>query len=169
MNNQEIALTVHINSHTLVGNLSIPEGSRISDFLNNKTLLKTDFIKLTDVTVKNKTHKKETLKTVYINKNSIQMITTLETDSARGIGAKAGQKFYPYTKKIAQRKTISLPGYELNGYLYSSEADDAAFLNDERTFIPCTDTQVYDIDEDKRWKIEFAALNKNHISCFAEN
>jgi len=166
---QSVALAVHIEGRTLVGTVSIPEGSRLSDFLNNRTKTQTDFINLSDVSIKNVDGTQETSKTVYVNKQSIQMITTLETDSARGIGANGGIKHYPYVKKIPVRTTISLPGYRLNGYLHFPEVKEAAIFSEERTFIPCTDSLIYDVNKDSRWKIEFAAINKNHISCFEEN
>jgi hypothetical protein len=124
---------------------------------------------MTDVTIKHNGGKKETSKTVFVNKQSIQMITTLETNSARGIGAKEGTKHYPFVKKVPIRKTIHMSGYELSGYLHFTDAKEDAIFTDDRTFIPCTDTMIYDIDKDNRWKIEFAALNRNHISCFEEN
>jgi hypothetical protein len=168
LNTQNVALAVYIDGSTLTGTLSIPEGSRISDFLNDKTKTKTGFINLTDVTVKHSDGKRETSKAVYINKQSIRMITTLENDSARGIGAKDGRKQYPFVKKLPVRTTIQLPGYELCGYLHFTENDGVSLFAEDRTFIPCTDTLIYDMNKDSQWKIEFAALNKNHISCFEE-
>jgi hypothetical protein len=168
MNSQSVSVVAYIDGRSLVGNISIPEWARLSDFLNDKTATAPDFISLTDVSIKHVNGTKEISKTVYINKQSIQMITTLENDSARGIGSKDGPKRYPFVNKTPVRTTIRLPGYELSGYLHSPELKEAAVFNEDRTFIPCTDSQIYDIKKDSRWKIDFAAINKNHISCFEE-
>jgi len=169
MNTQSLALTVYIEGRCLIGNVSIPKGSRISDFLNDTTKTKNDFITLTDVAIKYRDGKKETSKTVYINKQSVQMITTLEPDSSRGIGAKDGPKYYPFVKKIPVRTSIHLPGFEIIGYLHFAEETGVSLFAEERTFIPCTDTLICDVNENSRWKMEFAALNKSHISCLEEN
>jgi hypothetical protein len=169
MNAQSLALVVYMPGRTLVGTVSIPEGLRLSDFLNDRPKTQTAFLTLTDVTIKLADGTKETLKTVYINKKSIQIITTLDSDSARGIGAKDGPKQYPFIQKRPVRAKIYLPGYELSGYLYCTETRGATDLfTEEQTFIPCTDTLIYDVNRDSRWKTDFATINKNHVSCFEE-
>jgi len=169
MNVQSVAVAVYMEGRTLIGTVSIPEGSRLSDFLNDRPKTQAEFLTLTDVTIKIIDGTKETLKTVYINKKSIQMITTLEGDSARGIGAKDGPKQYPFIQKLPVRTTIHLPGYELSGYLYCTQTRGIADLfTQEQTFIPCTDAMICDVNEDIRWKTDFATINKNHVSCFEE-
>ena len=167
MNAQNLAVVVYMQGRTLVGTISIPEGLRLSDFLNDRPKTQTSFLTLTDVTVKLSNSIRETLETVYINKKSIQIITTLEGDSARGIGAQDGPKQYPFVQKRPVRATIHMPGYELNGFLYCTQTKRVTDLfTDEQTFIPCTDTLIYDVNRDSRWKTVFATINKNHVSCF---
>ena len=169
MNAQSVALAVYIQGRILIGTVSVPEGLRLSDLLNDRPKTQTAFLTLTDVTIKLADGAKETLKTVHINKNSIQMITTLESDS-RGIGANNGPKPYPFTQKRPVLTTIHLPGYELSGYLYCTETRGVMDLfTDGQSFIPCTNTQIYDVNRDNRWKTDFATINKNHVSCFKED
>ena len=169
MNAQNVDLTVYLQGRTLVGTLTIPKGLRLSDFLNNGGKSRSDFLTLTDVTAKLTNGTRETINTVYINKKSIQMITTEDSDSTRGIGALDGSKQYPFIQKQPRRATIHLPGFELHGYLYCTEAREVADLfTEERKFLPCTDTLIYDVDGDNSWKTEFATINKDHISCFKE-
>jgi len=168
MSTQSVDIAVYTEGRTLIGTVSIPEGLRLSDFLNDRNKAKHDFIKLTNVTINLVDGTKETSKNVYVNKQSITMITTLEPDSTRGIGAEHGYKKYPFVKKLPVRAAILLPGYELSCYVHFTEAREAAIFTKEQNFLPCTDTMVYDVDKDCRWKIDFAAINKNYISCFEE-
>ena len=169
MNAQSVALAVYMEGRTVIGTVLIPEELRLSDLLNDRPKTQTAFLTLTDVTIKLNDGTKETSKTVHINKNSIQMITTLESDS-RGIGAKDGPKQYPFVQKRPVRATIHLPGYELSGYLYCTETRGITDLfTEELTFLPCTDTLIYDVNRDSQWKTDFATINKNHVSCFEED
>jgi hypothetical protein len=169
MSTQSLALIVYMQGRTLVGTVSIPEGTRLSDYLNDKPRAQGEFLTLKDVTIKLIDGTKETSKTAYINKKSIQMVATLDSDSVRGIGAKEGPKQYPFVQKRPVRATVHLPGYELSGYLYCTEARGVTDLfTEEVTFLPCTDTMIYDVNGGSRLKTDFATINKNHVSCFEE-
>ena len=169
MNAQSVALTVYTEGRTIIGTISIPEGLRLSDLLNDKATRQPPFLTLIDVTIKLIDGTKETSKIAHINKRSIQMVTTLESDS-RGIGANDGPKPYPFTQKRPVRVTIQLTGFELSGYLYCAETKGITDLfTEEQSFMPCTDTMIYDVNSDSRWKADFAVINKNHVSCFKEN
>jgi hypothetical protein len=144
-----------MEGRAITGTISIPEGLRLSDLLNDRATRQQPFLTLKDVTIK--------------LIDSIQMVTTLESDS-RGIGANDGPKPYPFTQKRPVRATIQLTGFELSGYLYCAETKGITDLfTEEQSFIPCTDTMIYDVNRDSRWKADFAAINKNHVSCFKEN
>ena len=169
MNAQSVALSVYIQGRTIIGTVSIPEGVRLTDFLNDRPKTRNAFLALSDVTIQYNEGGKETSKTVHINKNSIQMITTLGSDY-RGIGAKDGSKQYPFIQKRPVRATIHLPGFKLIGYLYCAETREVTdLLAEEQPFLPCTDTIIYDVQRDSRWKTAFATINKSYISCFKED
>jgi hypothetical protein len=148
----------------------VPAGIRLSDHLNNghKTNTNTGdtFISLTDATISPLGGTKRRAKTIYINQQTIQMIRTVEKDSARGIGVIDGPKRYPFIRKQPIRVTMHLPGYELNGYLHCTSGQELTNLLDEvDAFIPCTNTTINDINKGDSWKVDFVAINKNQVSC----
>ncbi|MFC1866110.1 hypothetical protein ACFLYB_05310 [Chloroflexota bacterium] len=170
MKAQNVDLTVYIQGHTFVGSVTIPKGVRLTDFLNNGFQPQTDFLVLEGVTAKLTNGSRETSKVVYINKKSIQMITTHDLGTTRGIGAMDGPKQYPYIQKRQKRATINLPGFKLHGYLYCAETREVADLfTEKQRFLPCTDTLIYNVSGDSNWKAEFASVNKDHISSFKED
>ncbi len=163
MNTQSVDLSVYMEGRAITGTISIPEGLRLSDLLNDRTARQSPFLTLIDVTIKLIDGTKETSKTAHINKRSIQMVTTLESDS-RGIGAKDGPRPYPFTQKRPVRATVQLTGFELSGYLYCAETKGITDLfTEEQSFMPCTDTMIYDVNRDSQWKVDFAATNINHV------
>ena len=166
---QSVNVVVCMAGRDIIGSLQIPDGLRISDYLNDRPKIQSDFLCLKEATIKIEDGTRETLQTVYINKKSVQMITTLEADLAQGIGALAGRKPYPFTKKRPIRTKIHLSGYELGCFLHHAESSGITDLfTQEQTFIPCTQPTIYDFNSNSHWKVGFAMINKNHVSCFEE-
>ncbi len=173
MSTQNVAVSVHLNEKTLAGYIQIPHLKRLSDLLNCNPEWQADtsdtFITLTDVTMTFVDGRKERAKTVYINKKSIHMITTIDNDSTRGIGARKGLKRYPFVHKLPVRVNIQLPGYEINGYLHCTDAQNVTeVLGSGLAFIPCTKTKVRDVNKDTWWKTEFVSVNRSQISSFRQ-
>ncbi len=165
MSTQNVAVSVHLNEQTLTGNIQVPHLKRLSDFLNYNPGGQADsFITLTDVAMTLADGIKGRAKTVYINKKSIYMITTIDDGSTRGIGAQEGLKRYPFVKKLPVRVNIQLPGYEINGYLHLADTEKVTeVLGRGLAFVPCTKTKVRDVNKDTWWKTEFVSVNRSQI------
>ena len=153
---QNVAVTVHTQEQVLTGVVSLSPRKRLSDFLNSDFTKQSDssgmFLKLTDVTIDRGDGIKGRARTIYINKEAIQMLRTLENDSARGIGAKDGPKQYPFVHKSPVRATMYLLGYEI-----------PRLLTQELAFLPCTDTKIRSVSEDYSWDAGFVAVNRRQI------
>ena len=165
---QNVAVTVHTQEQVLTGVVSLSPDKRLSDFLNSDFTKQSDssgmFLKLTDVTIDRADGIKGRAGTIYINKEAIQMLRTLENDSARGIGAKDGPKQYPFVHKLPVRATMYLLDYELNGYLHcTNEQEIPRLLAQELAFLPCTDTKIRSVSEDYSWDAGFVAVNRRQI------
>ena len=177
MSAQQIGVAIHTQRQTLTGSVSIPQGIRLSDHLNNGPKSNGDtrdtFITLTDATItplEGIKGIKRRVKTIYISQRTIQMIRTVENDSARGIGAIDGPKRYPFVRKLPVRVTMHLPDYELSGYLHCTSGQGLTNLLDEvNAFIPCTNTTINDINKGDHWKVDFVAINKNQVTCLQQD
>ncbi len=173
MSIQSVVVVVHMQTQVLTGSVSLPSGKRLSDLLNSDPKEPSDtsnmFLELTDVMISNANGSKEKAKTIYINKNSIQMLRTLKDDSARGIGAKEGPKKYPFIDKIPVGVTIRLPGYDLNGYLHCTDIQEVAHvLAQKLAFVPCTNNKIHDVNRDEWLDADFIAVNKSQIFSFRQ-
>jgi hypothetical protein len=173
MSIQNVAVSVHLNEQTLAGYIQIPHLKRLSDLLNCNPSGQADtsdtFITLTDVTMSYADGTKERARTVDINKKSIHMITTIDDDSTRGVGAQEGLKRYPFVHKLPVRVNIQLPGYEIHGNLHLTDAEKVTeVLGSGLAFVPCTKTKIRDVNKHTWWKTEFVSINRSQISCFRQ-
>lgn len=173
MSMQSVVVAVHMQTQVLTGSVSLPSGKRLSDLLNSNPKEQSNtssmFLELTDVEISNANGSKERAKTIYINKNSIHMLRTLQYDSARGIGARDGPKKYPFIDKVPVGVTIRLPGYDLNGYLHCTNIQQVAqVLAQKLAFVPCTNSKIHDVNRDEWLNADFIAINKSQISSFRQ-
>ena len=85
---QNVAVVVHMQEQVLTGVVSLSSGRRLSDILNTNSIKQSDssgtFLKLADVTIDSTDGIKERAEEIYINREAIEMIRTLEKDAARG-------------------------------------------------------------------------------------
>ena len=174
MSAQQIGVAIHTQRQTLTGSVSIPQGLRLSDYLNNGHKSNGDtsdtFLTLTDATVTPREGTKRKVKTMYISQQTIQMIRTVDKDSARGIGVIDGPKRYPFVRKLPVRVTMHLPNYEVSGYLHCTSGQELTNLLDEvNAYIPCTNTTINDINKGDLWKVDFVAINKNQVTCLQQD
>ena len=170
MDRQNIDVVVHLDSEVLTGVVSLPPERRLSDFVNYDLVEHSEtsgiFLKLTDVTISRPDGTKERTRTIYINRAAIQMLRTLENDSARGIGARDGLKQYPFVHKSPVRIMMHMLHYELTGYVhYANEESVSQLLAQERTFLPCTDAKIREAGRDEWWRAGFVAINKRQV-CY---
>ena len=135
---QNVVVVVYLESQVLTGYMSLPENTRLSDFLNSSLSDSPDntnrFLEMTDVTISYTDGKKEKEDKVYINPKSIKMVKTLDKDLTRGIGA-CDVKSYPFIEKVPMPVKMHIQSYELYGYLHCfKEQSLAALLTQRQTF-----------------------------------
>ena len=165
---QNVDVAVHMQEQVVTGVVSLPPEERLSDFLNSDFNTQSDssgrFLKLTDAIIDSADGIKQRGGTIYVNKEAIRILRTLETDSARGIGAKDVPKKHPFVHKLSVRATIRLSGFEVNGYLHcTNEEEILELLTKELSFLPCTDAKIHGISEDYSWKASFVAINRKQV------
>ncbi len=165
---EEIRVCVHLDAQTITGNVSLPRGKRLSDLLNGSNMGQSEhntvFLELTDVIVSHKDDTEETTQTSFINKATIQLLTTLDEDLARGIGMKDSPKQYPYVNKSPVRAKMHMPSYELSGNVHCAGGQRAPHLLEERLmFLPLTDARIRVSKEDDWRRATFVAVNRGQI------
>jgi hypothetical protein len=165
---EKIQVTVYIEAQTITGNVSLPCGQRMSYLLNSIILGQHEnnatFLELTDVTISHEDGTKERAQTSFINKAAIQLLTTLEKDLARGIGAKDGLKHYPYVHKSPIRASMRTLSYELTGDMHCAGGQRIQqLLEEELTFLPLTDARIRVAKGGDSWGATFVAVNRRQI------
>ena len=166
MDTQEISVTVYMESQIISGSISLQEHVRLSDYMNSTAT----FLRITDgviyypkeeKTVLNK--KKTASKEIYINREAIQMITTIDSNTAKGVCANT-KSYYPYVEKTPSKVIINTSNLEIEGsvYLSSKEGIDQ-LLEKGRTFLPCTKVKMHDFHKDRLIDAGFLAINKKQI------
>jgi len=161
MNANEIRITARIQDDVLTGNISLPEEVRLSDFLNAPM----KFIRLTEATVTRPGDTVEHLSEIHINKDSITMLSTAEDKAARGTGWQNPVKMYPVIKKLPVRTRMHMADYELDGLLHCKSVNGIMpLLEQENTFLPCTEVSIRDIRTNKEWRTGFTAVNRRLVN-----
>ncbi len=172
----QLAIKIYLQTQVISGFLHNPANERLTDILSRISVRQPEsramFLKLTDVTVQNGHGGDETLPSAYINKAAIELATTLEADSARGLGAnKAGPRPYPFLEKSAVKVRLRLrtSGYVIAGNLYRAAYQMAWHVLDEKPkFLPLTDAEIGASADGDRWNAPFAAVNKDQILLLRE-
>lgn len=165
---ENIVVVVNMDSQTLSGTITLQEGKRLSDFLNGRfpgssDVVTNPFINLTDVKIYHKDGRKETTESIYINRQTIQMLRTLSENDARGIGAAETREF-PYVQKMPVKTAIYTEDYELIGYLHCKEKQDISnVLSQKQTFLPCTDVKIHDYRLNSWDNAAFVAVNSDLV------
>ena len=164
-----IAITLYAETQVLIGFVYLPYGQRLSDLLNSATERqpknKGTFLELSGVTVFHTDGRKERPETAYINKATIQLVATADSDAGRGIGAKVGSDTYPFVQKSPVRAKMCVPGYEIRGTMHCARGQRVRQLLEERLmFLPLTDVKIRASDKDIWWAAPFVAVNREQIS-----
>jgi len=83
---------------------------------------------------------------------------------ARGIGAKDGQKRYPYVHKSPVRARMRMPSYELTGNIHCANGQRTPqLLEEELMFLPLTDARIRVFTGGNWWGANFVAVNRRQI------
>lgn len=168
---EAIAVTLYTETQVWIGFIHQPDGNRLSDLLNGMVLGQPVnngmLLELSDVSISSADVRKERLETANIHKATIQLVATSHSDSARGLGVKAGPKSLPYVKKSPVCVKIRTLTYELSGNVHCSHRQSVMQLfKEERTFLPVTDAKMRQ-RTDGLWRgTPFVAVNKEQISSF---
>jgi hypothetical protein len=164
---QDVSVAVHTQEQVVTGVITLSNEKRLTDFLNGGSSGSDKFLKMTNVTISRRNDEKERAEVIYINREAIQMLRTIESDSARGIGAKDGPKQYPFVQKTPVRTTVCMSGYELSGFLHcSNEKGISQLLAQEMVFLPLTDARIRGTNGNSRWNSSFVALNRKQVCSF---
>ena len=157
MAEENIAVLVHCDKGILCGYTVVPEGGRLSDYLN----LAAKFIKITNITVSdNKVIRK--LDEVFINKDNIILLVTVLDNAGRGINIQGG--YLPRIQKKPVRTRIVLKDYELRGDVYCmSEENIGQLLEGDEMFLPCTSVVMRNKRSESIFTTGFAAINRKQI------
>jgi hypothetical protein len=168
-----LSLKFYIGTYIIRGSVEVPINTRIIDFLNGKTesnaTFSTDFIEVKDATVSYASGIKERQQSTHINKSAILMVETEDSDSARGIGGKAGYKGYPYIEKTPVQVILRMPGYKLLGHIHCASTRRVGdVLSKSSIFMPLTEVKIRSEREDIWQTASFTALNRMHIYSLQE-
>ncbi len=168
MNDDTVNATFYMHDKVLIGTVSLPHGKRLSDFLNGANgALNADasrFIKLTNVTVCHNDGTKENVETAHVNKSTIEIVATVDGDVVRGIGAQMTPKHYPFVPKTKVRASITMPDFDVAGYLHCAKGQDLGdVIEDKIEFLPVTDAQIRGAQIDVSRSTVFCAVNKEQI------
>jgi hypothetical protein len=168
MSEERLSLTVYQETQVLIGFINQPHEQRLLDLLNSTSLgapeTSSTFLELSDVTIFHTDGKKEKLPTAYINKATIQLAATPDVNSARGIGAKAGPKSYPFVPKSPVGISLQVPAYVLVGSMHCAIGEVVRnLLGGKLTFLPVTDAKIRPITNGLWWTAPFVAVNKEQI------
>lgn len=166
-----IPVTLYVETQVLTGFVYPPRGKRLSDLLNNVVVGQSEdggkFLELSDVTISHTDGTRERPQTAYINKSTIQLVSTPDSDSGRGIGAKVGSKAYPFVQKSPVRVRIRLPGYELSGSMHCASGQRVWHLLEEKLmFLPLTDARIRTREKGLWWTAPFTVINREQIFSF---
>ena len=173
MDAERIAVTLYMQTEVLIGFIFQPHEQRLLDILNGTLLSPPEssgtFLKLNDVTISHTYGKKGKLPNSYINKATIQLAATLDSDSARGIGAKVGPKPYPFVPKSPVRVSLLMPSYALIGSMHRASGQKIwHMLEENQRFLPLTDVKIRPLTNGIWWTALFVAVNREQILSLQE-
>lgn len=155
------------------GFIHCPQDERLVDLLSGVSVRSPEdrgrFLELSDVTIYHADGKEEKLPTANINKSTIHLVSTLDADSGRGIGGKAGPKPYPFMDKLSVRVTLQTLAYTVTGDMYRASYQKIwHVLEQSLLFLPLTDVEICTLANGTCVHVPFAALNKEQIILLQE-
>ena len=168
-----ITVRFYTQTDIVSGFIYQPEEERILDLLNGVSVRQPEsrgrFLELGDVTIKHADGKEERLPAAYVNKATVQLVTTPDGDSARGIGAKAGHKPYPFVEKSPVLVRLHMPGYTVAGTMHRTKDQRVWHVLEEKPmFLPFTNAEIHTLANDILSGVPFVAVNKEQIMSVQE-
>ena len=169
----QLAIKLYLQTQVLSGFIYNPSNDRLLDILSGISVKRPEsrakFLELTNVTVQHADGTEEILPTVCVNKAAIELATTSDVDSARGLGTKVGPKPYPFVEKLVVPVRLQMSGYAITGSLHRAHYQRVWHVLDEKsTFLPITNADIAALANGDRWKAPFVAVNQEQILFLRE-
>lgn len=168
-----LPLTFYMEKHVVNGTVHHPANLRLTDFLNqaddrNNNGLN-NFIEVKDTNMVHEDGIEDNQPVSYVNREAILLVVTEDGDAARGIGASASPKPYPFVLKSPVPITAETSAYTLSGYMYCSAGQVVGdVLRSPVKFLPLTDVQIRPHGQTTWRTAPFAALNRSQILSLAQ-
>lgn len=168
-----LAVKLYLQTQVLSGFIHSPYEERLVDVLSGVSVRRPEsrarFLELSDVTIYHADGKEERLPTAHVNKATIQLAATLDTDSGRGLGAKVGPKPYPFVEKISVPVRLQTPAYAVTGNMHRASYQSVwHVLEESPMFLPLTNVEICALVNDISSKVPFVAVNKEQILSLQE-
>jgi hypothetical protein len=168
-----LEVTLCMQTQVSTGFIYLPPEERLLDLLNGvwgrRPESQSRFLALSNLTIREADGKQERLATAYINKATIHLAAIWDSNSGRGIGAKAGYKAYPFVEKLSLPVKLHLPGYSLTGSMHCASGERASHVLDEKLmFLPLTNVEVRPLANGAWSKVPFVAVNREQILALQE-
>jgi hypothetical protein len=158
MNAQTVSVKIYMESQIVEGSLLLPPCERLSDFINSTKT----FLTINDAVVYYPNEEQTVSKEIHINREAVQMIITLEHNTAKGVCSNA-KNFYPYIQKMPSAVIINTSNMVLKGSLHLSTKERIdQLLAKDNPFLPFTEAKIR--DNKNSWiDAGFIAINKKQI------
>jgi hypothetical protein len=168
-----LAVTLCVQSHILSGFVYLQSDERLLDLLNGMPVKRLEsrgkFLALSDVTVHQGDAVGEKLSSAYINKAAIYMAATWNSDLGRGLGARSGQKPYPFVEKMPIPVRLWISEFLLIGSMYCASGQRAwHVLEEEQMFLPLTNVEVRPLADGIWSDVPFVAVNREQVLSLQE-
>jgi excisionase family DNA binding protein len=165
-----LPVTLYLQTEVLTGVIRHSHEERLLDLLNSVFVRRPEsrgkFLSLRNVTIEHTGDKEERLPTAYVNKSAIQVAAITDGDLARGVGARAGPKPYPFIRKSPSPVVLRTPNYELVGDMHLFGGQAVWHLFEEKLmFLPLTNVKISALGNGVRWSVGFVAVNREQIFC----
>ena len=163
-----LPVTLYLQTDVLTGVIRQSHEERLLDLLNSVFVKRPEsrgrFLSLRNVTIEHTGGKEERLPTAYVNKTTIQLAAITDGDLARGAGARADPKPYPFKRKSPLPVVVRTPNYELAGdiHLFGGQAVWRLF-EEKLMFLPLTNVKISALGNGLRWAVGFAAVNREQV------
>jgi hypothetical protein len=159
-----IDVIVHLDSSIVTGAFHLARG-RLSDFLNSSV----KFITLTEASIIKSDGRVEKVKEIHINKETIKLLVTVFNNAGRGYGAENRAIRFPFIRKVSVAAKMLLTGYELTGNVHCRNNSSIPQLLEQNVmFLPCTDLNIRNLENNVSWEASFAAINRTKLNMFQQ-
>lgn len=170
---QWVPVELYLQTQVVSGLVYHPQEDRLVDILSSVSVRRLEnrgkFLELSQVTIQHTDGKEEKLPIAYIKKASIHLAATFNPDSARGLGAKAGVKPYPFVEKSPVPVRLRTSAYALTGSTHRASHQRMQHVIEAGSmFLPLTNVDIRSLASNTEWKAPFAAVNKEQIVSLQE-